>query len=107
MLDSGYNFGVINWFDVVRPTQLPSFPGEFGANGNTFFGVCQTRFGVKSSTNTGLGELKTIFEFSRRRPEKTARAPEGHLLVEWVCYSFSSVGFSSGVSSLQSCASVA
>jgi hypothetical protein len=67
MLDSGYNFGVINWFDVVRPTQLPSFPGEFGANGNTFFGVCQTRFGVKSSTNTGLGELKTIFEFSRRR----------------------------------------
>jgi len=65
MLDSGYNFGVINpnWFDVVRPTQLPSFAGEFGANGNTFFGVRQTRFGVKSSTNTALGDLKTIFEF--------------------------------------------
>jgi hypothetical protein len=65
MLDSGYNFGVINpnWFDVVRPTQLPSFAGEFGPNGNTFFGVRQTRFGVKSSTNTPLGDLKTIFEF--------------------------------------------
>jgi hypothetical protein len=65
MLDSGYNFGVINpnWFDVVRPTQLPSSPGEFGASGNTFFGVRQTRFGVKSSTNTSLGDLKTIFEF--------------------------------------------
>ena len=27
MLDSGYDFGQINpnWYDVVRPTQLPSF----------------------------------------------------------------------------------
>ena len=65
MLDSGYNFGVINpdWFDVVRPTQLPSFPQQYGPNGNTFFGVRQTRFGVKSSTDTPLGDLKTIFEF--------------------------------------------
>lgn len=65
MLDSGYNFGVINpdWFDVVRPTQLPSSPGQYGPNGNTFFGVRQTRFGVKSSTETPLGDLKTIFEF--------------------------------------------
>lgn len=65
MLDSGYNFGVINpnWFDVVRPTQLPSFPDQYGPNGNTFFGVRQTRFGVKSSTDTPLGDLKTIFEF--------------------------------------------
>lgn len=65
MLDSGYNFGVINpnWFDVVRPTQLPSFPGEYGANGNTYFGVRQTRFGVKSFTPTALGDLRTIFEF--------------------------------------------
>lgn len=65
MLDSGYNFGSINpnWFDVVRPTQLPSFANEFGANGNTFFGVRQTRFGVKSFTPTPLGDLRTIFEF--------------------------------------------
>jgi hypothetical protein len=65
MLDSGYNFGTINpnWFDVVRPTQLPSVPGEFGPNGNTFFGVRQTRFGVKSFTPTDWGDLKTIFEF--------------------------------------------
>jgi len=65
MLDSGYNFGTINpdWFDVVRPTQLPAFPGEYGPNGQTFFGVRQTRFGVKTFTDTPLGELKTIFEF--------------------------------------------
>jgi hypothetical protein len=65
MLDSGYNFGSINpnWFDVVRPTQLPAYAGEYGPDGNTFFGVRQTRFGVKSFTPTALGDLKTIFEF--------------------------------------------
>jgi hypothetical protein len=39
--------------------------------------------------------------------KKNTRAPEGDLLAERVCHSFSSVGFFSGVSSLQSCASVA
>jgi hypothetical protein len=65
MLDSGYNFGSINpnWFDVERPTQLPAFKGEFGPNGSTYWGVRQTRFGVKTFTPTALGDLKTIFEF--------------------------------------------
>lgn len=65
MLDSGYNFGAINpnWFDTERPTQLPASSGEFGPSGSTFWGVRQTRFGVKSSTDTSLGDLKTIFEF--------------------------------------------
>ena len=65
MLDSGYQFGTNdpNWFDVVRPTKLPSAPGEFAPDGKTFWGVRQTRFGVKSFTPTPLGNLKTIFEF--------------------------------------------
>jgi DcaP outer membrane protein len=65
MLDTGYNFGAINpdWFDVVRPTQLPSFKNEFGKNGNWFAGVRQTRFGVKGFIPTRHGEIKTIFEF--------------------------------------------
>ena len=65
MLDSGYNFGQIdpNWYDVVRPTKLPAYPNEFGGSGNVFAGVRQTRFGVKSSTPTHLGDLNTIFEF--------------------------------------------
>jgi hypothetical protein len=65
MTDSGYNFGTIdpNWFDVVRPTKLPAFLNEWGPNGQTFWGVRQTRFGVKTSTPTSLGDLKTIFEF--------------------------------------------
>jgi hypothetical protein len=65
MLDSGYDFGQVdpNWFDVVRPTKLPSFKNEFAPSGNVYAGVRQTRFGVKSSTPTPLGELKTVFEF--------------------------------------------
>jgi len=65
MLDSGYDFGQVNpaWFDVVRPTQLPSFHNEFAPSGNVYAGVRQTRFGVKSSTSTPLGDLKTVFEF--------------------------------------------
>ena len=65
MLDSGYQFkqNHPDWFDVVRPTKLPSFKDEFAPDGKTFFGVRQTRFGVKSSTPTKYGELKTQFEF--------------------------------------------
>lgn len=65
MLDSGYDFKTNdpNWFDVVRPTKLPSAPGEFAPDGKVYFGVRQTRFGVKTATDTALGKLKTLFEF--------------------------------------------
>ena len=65
MLDSGYDFATNdpNWFDVVRPTKLNAFPGEFAPDGKVYFGVRQTRFGVKTSTPTRLGNLKTLFEF--------------------------------------------
>lgn len=64
-LDGGYNFGQSDpdWFDVMRPTKLPSYKNEYGTNGNAFMSVRQTRFGVKSYTPTPLGELKTWFEF--------------------------------------------
>jgi hypothetical protein len=65
MLDSGYDTKHVHpdWFDTMRPTKLPSFDGEFGPNGNAFFGVRQTRLGVKTNTPTDLGNLKTQFEF--------------------------------------------
>lgn len=65
MMDAGYNFNQIHpdWFDVVRPTKLPSFKDEYGTDGNTYFSVRQSRLGVKGSFQTPLGELKTIFEF--------------------------------------------
>lgn len=65
MLDSGYDFKTNDpdWFDVVRPTKLPSSPGQFAPDGKVYFGVRQTRFGVKTATDTALGKLKTQFEF--------------------------------------------
>ena len=65
MTDVGYNdIGVDpEWFDVQRPTKLPSFEDEFGDKGSTFFSVRQTRFGVKSSTPTSAGDLNTQFEW--------------------------------------------
>jgi DcaP outer membrane protein len=65
MLDSGYNFGQIdpNWFDVMRPTKLPSFKNQFGPDGSVYFSVRQNQFGVKTTIPTSLGDLKTWFEF--------------------------------------------
>lgn len=65
MLDSGYEFGQSNpnWFDVMRPTQLAASSGQYAPDGKVYFSVRQTRFGVKTSTPTSLGDLKTIFEF--------------------------------------------
>ena len=65
MLDMGYQFGQNHpdWYDVVRPTKLPAYKNEFGEDGRYFASVRQTRLGVKGFIPTGLGELKTIFEF--------------------------------------------
>ena len=65
MLDSGYDFKTNHpdWFDVVRPTKLNSFPDQYAPNGKVYFSVRQTRFGVKTSTPTRFGDLKTQFEF--------------------------------------------
>ncbi len=63
--DAGYTIHTIdpNWYDVMRPTKLPSYPNQFAPDGTIFFSVRQSRFGVRSSTPTSLGELKTQFEF--------------------------------------------
>src|SRR6187551_568430 len=63
--DIGYNFNSIHpdWFDVMRPTKLPSYRNEFGPGGNMFFSVRQSKFGIKSSQWTKLGELTTRFDF--------------------------------------------
>lgn len=65
MMDAGYNFDQIqaDWFDVVRPTKLPSYLNEFGSDGNFYFSVRQTRFGIKNYFDTPMGELRTHFEF--------------------------------------------
>ena len=65
MLDMGYQFhqNDPDWFDVLRPTKLPAYGNEYGADGRFFAGVRQSRLGVKGFMPTDLGEIKTIFEF--------------------------------------------
>src|SRR6185503_10140801 len=65
MLDMGFQFkqNHPDWFDVIRVTKLPSVKDEFAPNGKVYYGVRQSRLGVKSSTPTKYGELKTQFEF--------------------------------------------
>ena len=65
MMDMGYQTkqNDPDWFDVLRPTKLPSADKQFGEDGRWFMGVRQTRFGVKSFTPTDLGEMRTTFEF--------------------------------------------
>ena len=64
MLDIGQNFKQIdpNWFDTLRITKLPSFNEQYGKDNSTFAGVRQTRFGVRTSSPTDLGDLKVKFE---------------------------------------------
>ncbi|MCX6280812.1 MAG: DcaP family trimeric outer membrane transporter [Bacteroidetes bacterium] len=63
--DMGYNFNQVNpqWYDVMRPSKLPSYKNEFGTDGNFYFSVRQSRFGVKTSMPTKWGEFKTVFDF--------------------------------------------
>ncbi len=63
--DIGYDFrqNDPNWFDVNRPTKLPSVADEFGRDGRTFAGARQTRFGVKASAPAGDHTMSATFEF--------------------------------------------
>jgi hypothetical protein len=65
MVDMGYNFDQIDprWFDALRLNRLPKYKDQFAPNGTFFFGVRQTRFGVKGYTPTKLGDLTVRFEF--------------------------------------------
>jgi DcaP outer membrane protein len=64
MADVGYNAGRIDpdWFDVMRPSKLPSFENQFGEDGETWFGVRQSRFGIKFWQPTAKHDLRGIFE---------------------------------------------
>ena len=64
MIDVGQNFKQINpdWYDTMKVTKLPSYKDEYGKDNSFFAGVRQTRFGVKASVPTDLGDLQTKFE---------------------------------------------
>jgi hypothetical protein len=64
-MDFGYNFNQVNpeYYDAMRPSRLPAYENQFGTDGNTYFSVRQSRFGVQSSIPTKFGEFKTVFDF--------------------------------------------
>jgi hypothetical protein len=66
LLDLGHDFTHIdpNWIDTMRVSRLPSFEDQFGRDHRTFLSARQTRFGVRSSTPTDVGNLSTLFEFN-------------------------------------------
>jgi hypothetical protein len=65
MTDAGYNVNQINpdWYDVLRPSKLPTYKNQYGTDGNTYLSARQTRFGVKSFTPTEMGDFTTVFDF--------------------------------------------
>ena len=72
-----------NWYDMERPSKLPAFPNEFGENGNFWASVRQSRFGVRSWLPTGLGEVRTEFEFDLVGVGADAGETTFHLRQAW------------------------
>lgn len=85
MTDAGYNFQQLNpdYFDVMRPTQLPAWKNEYGSNGNVFFGVRQSNFGVRSYIPTEQGELMIYFAFDMFGSGTNAGETTFHLTYAW------------------------
>ena len=52
-----------DWFDMLRPSRLPSFENEFGHRGHTWFTVRPTYLGLKPTFPTPLGEVRGTFEW--------------------------------------------
>ena len=89
MTDAGYNTGQVHpdYFDVMRPTQLPAWENQYGTDGNLSFGVRQSRLGFKSYIPTKMGELQTRFEFDLFGLGKNAGQTAFHLL-----YAYAEIG---------------
>jgi hypothetical protein len=72
-----------DWYDLERPSKLPSFPNEFGQNGNFWASVRNSRFGVRSWLPTGFGDARTEFEFDLLGVGADAGQTTFHLRQAW------------------------
>jgi hypothetical protein len=52
-----------DWYDVNRPSKLPSFRHEFGNDGHFYLSPRQSRFGAKGVLPTSNGDVTATFEF--------------------------------------------
>jgi len=86
MTDVGYNTGQVNpdFFDVMRPTQLPAFENEYGTDDNLSFSVRQSRLGFRSYFDTKYGQLETRFEFDLFGVSSNVGQTAFHLLYAYV-----------------------
>jgi hypothetical protein len=86
MTDVGYNFNQINpdFYDVMRPTQLPSYKNEYGTDGNVFFGVRQSMLGFRGYVPTTKGDLKVRFAFDLFGVGPNVGQTTFHLLYAWM-----------------------
>jgi outer membrane DcaP-like protein len=51
-----------DWYDVMRPSRLPSFANQFGQDGHFYLSPRQSRFGVRGTLPTSNGDVKGNFE---------------------------------------------
>ena len=58
-----FNTNNPDWFDVLRPSKLPSFPNEFGRDHHFYLSPRQSRFGAKGTLPTSHGDVFAMFEF--------------------------------------------
>ena len=65
MSDAIYDFGQNNpdWFDVNRPSKLPSFDDEFGHDNRTWLSARQSRIGAKGTFPARFAPFVAVFEF--------------------------------------------
>ncbi len=52
-----------DWYDVNRPSKLPSFANQYGQDGHFYLSPRQSRLGVKGELPTSDGNVKGQFEF--------------------------------------------
>lgn len=52
-----------DWFDVNRPSRLPSSEDEFGHNGHSWVSARQSRFGTKATIPTTTGDITIVFDW--------------------------------------------
>ena len=52
-----------DWYDVNRPSKLPSFHHEFGEDQHFYLSPRQSYFGVKGTFPTSDGDVTAVFEF--------------------------------------------
>ena len=95
MTDFGYHIAQVNplYFDVMRPTQLPSYKNEYGADGNMFFSVRQSMLGFKTFYDTKKGPVEATFAFDLFGMGPSVGQTTFHLLYAYVDWWRLGVGY--------------